>query len=289
MAAESRKRIEIFKAGRHTDMSGTQIDFSAGDLIATAAAYDPALHEAPLVIGHPRTDDPAYGWVYRLLSPGESLFAELGRVDPAFVDMVRAARFKKISASFYMPGSPQNPVPGVYYLRHVGFLGAQPPAIKGLQPVAFAAFGEGTIEFSLPSLDAKALQEAWEEQIAAYVQTHGVSYRDALLAVAAEHPGHITDLDGIHRTAGEIQGLIDRDIAKYQKLHPEAGYGECLSAVSKNAPGLFNLQATGQAANVRIDEKREQAIASYMEANPAADYRTAFIEIGRRFPEYFKL
>lgn len=26
----------------------------------------------------------------------------------------------------------------MYYLRHVGFLGAEPPAIKGLQPIEFS-------------------------------------------------------------------------------------------------------------------------------------------------------
>ncbi|OYW21050.1 MAG: hypothetical protein B7Z43_11640, partial [Sphingomonas sp. 12-62-6] len=33
------------------------------DLAATAAAYDPAKFEAPIVVGHPALDAPAYGWV----------------------------------------------------------------------------------------------------------------------------------------------------------------------------------------------------------------------------------
>lgn len=65
--------------------------------------------------------------------------------------MVRAGRYKKLSASLYAPDSPANPSPGAWYLRHVGFLGAQPPAIKGLAPVNFAAGDEEgtvTVEFS---------------------------------------------------------------------------------------------------------------------------------------------
>ncbi|WP_275100142.1 peptidase [Sedimenticola hydrogenitrophicus] len=63
--------------------------------------------------------------------------------------MVDKGRFKKVSASFYPPTHPANPVPGVYYLRHVGFLGAQPPAVKGLKAVEFADEADGivTIEF----------------------------------------------------------------------------------------------------------------------------------------------
>ena len=141
--------IHIFRPGRHTSMQGATIDFGESDLIATANAYDPARHEAPLVIGHPRADAPAWGWVGGLTADEGGLFATPRQLDPAFAEMVRAGRFKKVSASFYTPDSPHNPVPGVYYLRHVGFLGAQPPAVKGLAPVNFAEgdTDEGCVSF----------------------------------------------------------------------------------------------------------------------------------------------
>ena len=40
--------------------------------------------------------------------------------------------------AFTPPDHPSNPVPNAYYLRHVGFLGAQPPAVKGLGEARFA-------------------------------------------------------------------------------------------------------------------------------------------------------
>lgn len=140
------KLIEIFKPGRHTSMSGEVVEFSEADLRASAEAYDPSLHEAPLVVGHPKTDDPAYGWV-QSISYADSLSVTPHQVDPAFAELVNAGRFKKISASFYKPDSPANPKPGVYYLRHVGFLGAAPPAVKGLKSASFAASDDGVIEF----------------------------------------------------------------------------------------------------------------------------------------------
>lgn len=138
--------LQIFKPGRHVAMSGAAIEFSTADLAATAAAYDPAKHEAPIVVGHPRIDAPAYGWVAKL-SAAAGLEAVPHQVDPAFAEMVAAGRFKKISASFFTPDSPANPVPGVYYLRHVGFLGAQPPAVKGLRNPEFAEDETGIVEF----------------------------------------------------------------------------------------------------------------------------------------------
>lgn len=129
--------LQIFKAGRHVAMCGTAIEFSARDLDGIVASYDPKVHEAPLVVGHPTHDAPAYGWVKALVRKGDALEADPDQVNPAFAEAVKAGSFKKVSASFYRPDSPNNPKPGSYYLRHVGFLGAQPPAVKGLRQIAF--------------------------------------------------------------------------------------------------------------------------------------------------------
>lgn len=144
------KHIEIFKPGKHTAVSGAVIEFTEAEMKAAAAAYDPAKHEAPLVVGHPTLDGPAYGWVQGLsYSETDSrLLADPNQVEVAFAEMVNAGRFKKVSASWYTPTAPNNPVPGVYYLRHVGFLGATPPSVKGLKSASFAEAEEGVVEFA---------------------------------------------------------------------------------------------------------------------------------------------
>lgn len=144
------RKIEIFRAGTHTAMSGREVTMTTEDLDAIAKAYDPAVFAAPLVVGHPKTNDPAYGWVKSLSVEGDTLVAEVDDVDPEFAQIVRDGRYRKISASFYLPDSKQNPTPGVYGLRHVGFLGAAAPAVKGLKPVQFAADDELTIDFAMP-------------------------------------------------------------------------------------------------------------------------------------------
>jgi hypothetical protein len=53
----------------HTAMCGTSFNFTESDLTATVAAYNPSLHEAPMVIGHPQHDAPAAGWVKSLSAP----------------------------------------------------------------------------------------------------------------------------------------------------------------------------------------------------------------------------
>jgi len=147
------KKFEIFRPGRHTAASGATIEFTAADMRAASAAYDPAAHEAPIVVGHPKDNGPAYGWVGGL-SFGESgaLEADPVQVDAEFAEMVSSGRFKKRSASWYTPGSANHPLAGTdrhgtYYLRHVGFLGAQPPAVKGLKEIAFVEAEDGVVEF----------------------------------------------------------------------------------------------------------------------------------------------
>ena len=142
--------IEIFRAGTHTDSAGVARTFTVHDVLAMAASYNPTNHEAPLTLGHPETDHPAYGWVKKLVAtPGGVLLAYVDRVDSGFAESLKAGRFSKRSASFYPPNAPNNPAPGKWYLRHVGWLGAQPPAVQGLADVRFGMAADDDAVFFL--------------------------------------------------------------------------------------------------------------------------------------------
>ena len=140
--------IEIFKAGKRTDANGVEVEITTEDLQQAVNAYNVNFHESPAVIGHPKHNAPAYGWVKRLELDGDVLKAEFDQIDPEFAEMVEKGRFKKISSSFYLANSPNNPCPGNLYLRHVGFLGAMPPAVKGLRNPEFADNEQGVVDFS---------------------------------------------------------------------------------------------------------------------------------------------
>jgi hypothetical protein len=119
--------IAVFKTGVHTDSKGRTRNWTDADLEEIINGYKPKEHEAPVVIGHPKEDSPAYGWVERLKKEGSTLLAKFRQVAPEFADMVKKGLFKKRSISL---------TPDLR-LRHIGFLGATPPAIKGLPDVAF--------------------------------------------------------------------------------------------------------------------------------------------------------
>lgn len=144
------KRLHILKPGTFAAHNGGDITITPADLADIAAGYDPARHEAPLVVGHPKLNAPAFGWVKSLAVSDGQLTAEPQQVNADFADLVRDGAYKKISVSLFPPAHAGNPTPGKWGLRHVGFLGAQPPAVKGLRGVEFAADDTDclTIEFA---------------------------------------------------------------------------------------------------------------------------------------------
>ncbi|WP_231087452.1 hypothetical protein [[Haemophilus] ducreyi] len=149
------------KLGTHTAMDGRAISFTTDMLNDIAGSYDPQLSESPIVIGHPTLTAPAYGWVKQTSVEDGTLYAHVGQVDAAFAEAVNEGRYKKRSASIFLPDTPGNPKPGHYYLRHIGFLGAIPPAVKGLADVNFAQNVEGEnafADFAFDELSEKITQ-----------------------------------------------------------------------------------------------------------------------------------
>jgi hypothetical protein len=157
------QRIEIMRPGRFRAISGQEVGFSENDLRLTAAAYDAAKAPAPIVIGHPAMDAPAYGWVKGLDFADGTLGAYVGDLEPSFAEAVKAKRYAKVSASFFPPDGAANPRAGIYYLRHVGFLGATAPAVTGLKPVSFAEGAGVALDFAHEA-DAMAVRDAEESR-----------------------------------------------------------------------------------------------------------------------------
>ena len=135
--------FEIFRTGTWTDAAGNTREWTEQDLDTIAANYKPDEEEAPLVIGHPEIDAPAWGWVESVKRVGGVLYAKAKQVVTEFEDMVEQGLFKKRSIKLSPDGN---------RLMHVGFLGAAAPAVKGLENIAFRDKKQGiTMEFGVES------------------------------------------------------------------------------------------------------------------------------------------
>ncbi len=139
-----KKWFEIFRTGTHTALDGKVLTYTESDLDAIVSSYDPAKNEAPMVVGHPKLNHPAFGWVKELKREGDKLLAYAEQIVPEFAEMVNQGLFKKRSIALNKDGT----------LRHIGFLGAAPPAVKGLADVQFSESDDSeSLEFAADSTE----------------------------------------------------------------------------------------------------------------------------------------
>ncbi|MBU0464540.1 MAG: hypothetical protein KKD21_12640 [Proteobacteria bacterium] len=119
--------IDICRVGTWTASDGQKVTLTDTTFDKIIRSYDPAVREVPLVLGHPKTDNPAFGWVAKLRRAGEILQAQFNQVSDKLKEMVSAGMYKKISIALFPDMT----------LRHIGLLGASQPAVSGMRNVKF--------------------------------------------------------------------------------------------------------------------------------------------------------
>lgn len=140
--------IDIFSAGAHVDSSRNSRIWTRDELDEIVANFS-ADKPSPLVIGHPKTDSPAWGWTSAIKRVGNKLLAKFSQVPEAVASAVREGRYRNRSIKLTKGENG-------YRLIHVGLLGAAPPAVEGLEPIAFESEPDGvTLEFN--AIDAAGL------------------------------------------------------------------------------------------------------------------------------------
>ncbi|MBU0472905.1 MAG: hypothetical protein KKF62_01945 [Bacteroidetes bacterium] len=134
--------LEIFKVGKHTSSNGLTKDYTLDDLNSIILNHT---EPTPIVVGHPKNNSPAFGWIKNLFLKGESLFAEASDLVPEFLDLVKQKMYKNRSVSLSQLED------GTLALNHVGFLGGAMPAVKGLEELNLNADEDAQIihEFAL--------------------------------------------------------------------------------------------------------------------------------------------
>lgn len=203
--------IEIARTGTFTDSLGRSQTFTARDLDAIAAAYDPRRRDAPLVFGHPSSDAaPAFGWAQRLKSEGGKLFAQFAQVPGEVREMVAKGHYRHVSMSL---------MPDRVTLRHVALLGAAQPAIDGLAAVEFENGAEAiTVDFAATTEGAAMNLEELQRQVGQMqaqleaLKTENAELRKKLEAVTDEKESAESARTDAEKKAGEVSA----DFAAYR-------------------------------------------------------------------------
>ncbi len=260
--------IAVFKAGEHIDSAGNKRTWDKEDLDTIAEKYNNQdKHEAPVVIGHPKDDAPAYGWVDSLRRDGDTLYAKIKPTVEDFVDWVKKGLYNKVSISLY----PDR------LLRHIGFLGAVPPAIKGLPAPEFSEQEFISIEYTEWNKEARERLEKGE------IKGDFAGPDNSFPIAAEEDVKHAWNLAGhtqqpdfvrhkiilIAKQNGWLAGLPDtaREWAKQHHIEMEEKMGESSKNFEEFAKLKIELEAEKAAkekANAEFAEyqkKHEEEIA----------------------------
>jgi hypothetical protein len=275
------KWIEIARVGRFRDSAGAWHDFTFDRLRKIAAKYDPSRRDAPLVLGHPTVDGPAHGWIKRLAVSGDKLFAQPAYVTAALKEAVDNGLYRHVSMSLYDDDG----------LRHVGILGATPPAIDGLAPLSFSGDAAATFDFDNGEKENQMTIEELTQKVA--------DLTAQLAAAAQEKEAALKEAAGLKEELAKLKGEGEQaaaEFAAYRQKQEAASLSSRLDALVMSGrlapaekPGALKTAQTlylaGQ-SGVKLNfssaagEDKEDALETYLKGLEARQPLAIFSDFG---------
>jgi hypothetical protein len=159
-----KNRTLVFTAGEKPDYT-----YSNQDVKDIAESYSETKYSAPWVLGHkPKAGDPAAGWVrgleYEEVEGVGHLYAlsDFNKLGEKCID---SGEYENKSVSLYVPESEFNPSPGKWTLRHIAMLGAEPPVLKDLGPIAVIDYSEEETEFDFVDYSCACTKNNMEQNL----------------------------------------------------------------------------------------------------------------------------
>ena len=200
--------IEIFRVGDY----GAKGKYTQQDLEKMVANFP--VWKPPLVIGRPDTNSPAMGWAAELKAENGKLFARAEKVQPELEQHVASGRFPNRSIAIYV--DPKGSGPAV---RHIGFLGATPPEVKGLAPIQFSDGEFVAIEFDEnkeDEMDPKEVKKTVMESIREFFAELGGKKPEATAFSEEQMAAKLADMKK------EMEGKMAEAVAAVKKEFAEA-------------------------------------------------------------------
>jgi hypothetical protein len=176
------------------------------------------------------------GWVSELARQGKTLVAKFSQVQPELEALAASGRYPNRSAAFYTDPQGKGPV-----LRHVGFLGAVPPEVKGLAPIRFSSEQFTSIDFQE---EITMPEKTFKEQF--------VEFFGELLGKKQDAPtfseGQVKDL--ISGAVGEVRKEFTEQIKSLKdenkSLRDQIGANSASSLKAKAVTFVERMKAAGK-------------------------------------------
>lgn len=188
---------EIFEGGEQKASNGKIINLSEADL--DQVIDNSQGRDIPLVIGHPKAADPAYGWSNEYMREGLKLFTRSHSFADEFSEAVQHKHFPKRSVSLEPSEN------GGLQIRHIGFLGAVPPAVKTLTDIEFEQSDQSlTFDFSMSADERREVGFSFKN-IAGYFRRLKNNMIEKTSLEEADKLMPEWELDGLEETARSIR------------------------------------------------------------------------------------
>lgn len=230
---------EIFRAGDY----GAKGGYTDADLDKMVANFN-ASDQVPIVLGHPASDSPAWGWLAEVKRAGSVLMGKVGELHKDFAQALAENKFRNRSVRIARTATGPK-------LLHLGFLGATLPQVEGLKQTAqFTGDGDRVdYGFDLPGQEDKPKEGEMEKD-------EKIKKLEADLA--AEKAARKTDKEAADKKAGEEKAAafaawVESEMVATGKL--PAGRKDEVTAFMRSLPDGdtddFSFAADGATKSVR--------------------------------------
>lgn len=296
--AKGLKGVQLIHVGSWRGSNG-ETQFSVGDLEDIVRSYvalgSKTGFRPHLKLGHTdaqkffgqRNGFPSLGEVTNVWRDGETVYADIENIPEVLLDLIEKRRYTQLSIEIY----PSYEYEGVKYrnvLAAVALLGAELPAVKGLNDLAQALFkdeaqifndAQGKQEFTeMPATDTdnKAIEArlAAAEKAAKDATDAAAKLTTDLAAATNANTALLARLDNTEKASrsARVAAIVDQGI-KDGKIAPKSRdafiamgeaqaaseakikFGEGDKAVEKQGVEAFAATVEGLAAIVELDEK----------------------------------
>jgi hypothetical protein len=259
--------VELFRAGEQTDSQGRTKIWTHEELDQVVANHMPA----PAVIGHPKTDAPAYAWSSELKRDGDLLLGKFRDVEPQFEAMVKEKRFPNRSVRFRKTDQG-------FQLAHVGWLGATPPAIDGLKQVEFSTEDSDGYEFVSEAYATSVITRTFRRLREFLIDKYSAEEADRVV--------NDYDLEALADLAAEQREQLERPTSHFNKPDgdsavPKTYTDEEIQAIRDEARQAAESEFSGQANDYKtqLTQERNQRLTSEFKAQI-----TGLVDAGKLTP-----
>jgi hypothetical protein len=272
-----KNRTLVFTAGEKPDYT-----YSNAEVKQIAENYTETQYSAPWVLGHsPKPGSPAAGWIRGLEYEEDAGVGHLYAVSDFNAlgeNCISSKEYENKSVSLYVPDSPFNPNPGEWSLRHIAMLGAEPPVLKNLGPIAVIEYSEEETEtdYVLYACACEAKTNLNKEYMEPTLEELKAEIAELKAEIAAAKVEEVIE-DAVEETApkeDKEMAALKEELAKaYAELNVSKEANMALTVSSAIAPyyseGVITEDALPEATLTNVVTKLTLGLTNYSETeNP---------------------